>query len=647
MCTYDYTPYTGCKESEQHFYIQWMKCHKAVENNRYCSLRKSTKAEALSKLSNNSLSCPLHGPIAVQQHVFQSLQAEAFEEDDSRDSLQETERIRRRQSTKESFERPTHKRVRKRRPIRDLSLAGSDSDSSEISLDRPKTSDGVKARAERSLPERRKTTIVRESVHRRANSADLRQPSRALSVHHVRSEVSLSRTSECQSVPDIPSQSTAILKEARRRATLAIPANSSIIGLPSNPDMYHKANSLQRTKSEGVLRPENKGPADPVPRTTHTSAGDSSPDNNVEQLPFRNPTARRGRRTGPRSVRDRSVDTVMRRIDEHVITEDTNDPEELPKQDAGHIRASMSTPPRSSGGGSPEPQPSDGHSLSPHQGTNCNLQIPKQREQYQCNTSPASGTASPPQQHRDITRPQSRKSLRDTMSSTSNLNLGVSPPQPHHDPETWSLRSTRSRRLEDQIAEARKWAAAREHMPIHNAAAAPARGYHTDVLAHMSEPHLPLAPAAAGRESADSGYRSGPGYGPQSHQRQRSPEVVSPTAAATLPGRRLQKAQQKGEGKSSGRGEGEGGEGTTVSGQTPQGKKPVPAPLDLGNGMRLPPCALPVSLVSPSVVAPGAGLDRSSDKAAKVSLLQRMGLRRKISGLGWGRSGSREVGVEG
>jgi hypothetical protein len=39
--------------------------------------------------------------------------------------------------------------------------------------------------------------------------------------------------------------------------------------------------------------------------------------------------------------------------------------------------------------------------------------------------------------------------------------------------------------------------------------------------------------------------------------------------------------------------------------------------------------------------------DVSVDKAAKVPLLQRMGLRRKFSGLLWDRGGQREVGVEG
>ena len=643
MCTYDYTPYTGCKDGEQHFFIQWMKCHKAVENNRYCSMRKSTQTKALSRLSSNVLACPLHGPIAVQQHVLDSLSAESLEGVNARGRHQETERPRPRLSRttkevvpRESFERGPRKEVRKRRPARDTSPASSDSDSS-VSLVRPKTSDGVKRATERSFPERRKTSIAHEASHRRANSADFRRPSRALSVHHVRSEASLPRASETEAVPEVPPLLTTLPNGTRPKASLAIPTGNGVIGLPSSPDMHHRANAVHRSKSESVLRQEEEAPAEsiePVPRTTYQSASDSSPDHASEQLPFSNPTARRGRRTGARSVRDRSVDTVMRRIDEHVVPEDVEAPGESTRRETGHIRASISTTSRSSRVASPEPQHRHTHtrSLSPPQPIADprpqlhNLQIPKQREQYQRGGSPAS--ASPPQPA-EASRPQSRKSLRHGKSA-SNLNPHASPPQPHHDPETASLRSTRSRRFEDQVAEGRKWAAAREHMPIHGTMASSSvpRGL-TDVLAYMSEPNLPLAgPNHAGRESIDSGYRSGTGYGPHYHQRQRSREMNS-----VVPPKRLQKAQPQEEIKGLGE----------VEQQQQQQQVPrhVPAPLDLSSMGRLPPCALPVSLMSPGL--PGATRVTSSEgsEKAKVSLLQRMGFRKK-----WGRGG-REVDVEG
>jgi hypothetical protein len=82
-----------------------------------------------------------------------------------------------------------------------------------------------------------------------------------------------------------------------------------------------------------------------------------------------------------------------------------------------------------------------------------------------------------------------------------------------------------------------------------------------------------------------------------------------------------------------------------------QHKRPVPAPLNFqqhgGPGGGLPPCALPVSLMSPGFQSDG---DASTvGKGAKATLLQRMGLRRKFSGLVlWDRDrGGREVGVEG
>lgn len=644
MCTYDYTPYTGCKDGEQHFFIQWMKCHKAVENNRYCSMRKSTQTEALSRLSSNVLACPLHGSIAVQQHVLHSLPAESLEGVNARARHQETERPRRSRTTKEvvpreSFERGPRKEVRKRRPARDPSPASSDSDSS-VSLVRPKTSDGVKRATERSFPEKRKTTIAHESSHRRASSADFRRPSRALSVHHVRSEASLPLASEAEAVPKVPPLLTNLPNGTRPRACLAIPMGNGVIGLPSSPDMHHRANAVHRSKSESLLGQGEEAPAEPIEpasRTAYQSASDSSPDHAAEQLPFSNPTARRGRRTGARSVRDHSVDKVMRRIDEHIVPEDVEALMEPTRRDAGHVRASVSTASRSSRVASPEPQHRHTHarSLSPPQSIIDprpqlhNLQIPKQREQYQRGGSPSS--ASPPQPP-EASRPQSRKSLRHGKSA-SNLNPHASPPQPqpHHDPETSSLRSTRSRRFEDQVAEGRKWAAAREHMPIHGtmASSSAPRGL-TDVLAYVSEPNLPLAgPNHAGRESIDSGYRSGTGYGPHYHQRQRSREVNS-----VLPPKRLQKAQPQGEVKAQ---QGE----VELQQQQQQVPRYVPAPLDLSNMGRLPPCALPVSLMSPGL--PGATRVTSSEgsEKAKVSLLQRMGFKRK-----WGKSG-REVGVEG
>jgi hypothetical protein len=94
------------------------------------------------------------------------------------------------------------------------------------------------------------------------------------------------------------------------------------------------------------------------------------------------------------------------------------------------------------------------------------------------------------------------------------------------------------------------------------------------------------------------------------------------------------------------------GLGMVQDGQQQQQQRfPTPAPLSFGGGAGgngLPLCSLPVSLLSPGfqsdaevVVSSGSG------KGSRVTLLQRMGLKRKICGLLWDRNGQREVGVEG
>lgn len=74
MCIYDFTPYIGCLEDKQHYYVQWMKCNKAMQINKYCSFDKSVPVEELRKISGNVLSCPVHRHIAIQQHEFQIIE---------------------------------------------------------------------------------------------------------------------------------------------------------------------------------------------------------------------------------------------------------------------------------------------------------------------------------------------------------------------------------------------------------------------------------------------------------------------------------------------------------------------------------------------------------------------------------------------
>ncbi|KAK5662529.1 hypothetical protein OQA88_8441 [Cercophora sp. LCS_1] len=74
MCIYDFTPYIGCLEDKQHYYVQWMKCNKAIQLNRYCPFDKSVPVEELRKISGNVLSCPVHRHIAIQQHEFRFIE---------------------------------------------------------------------------------------------------------------------------------------------------------------------------------------------------------------------------------------------------------------------------------------------------------------------------------------------------------------------------------------------------------------------------------------------------------------------------------------------------------------------------------------------------------------------------------------------
>src|SRR5690349_15369922 len=123
MCTYDYTPYTGCEDGEQHFYIQWVKCSVAVEKGRYCSLDTSHKVEQLRKLSTNVLSCPLHGPVAVQQYVLDAVNTRT--QDSDRDTRRARSAARRgatsrgrtpkRGTSDRDSEQPVRKEVRKQR----------------------------------------------------------------------------------------------------------------------------------------------------------------------------------------------------------------------------------------------------------------------------------------------------------------------------------------------------------------------------------------------------------------------------------------------------------------------------------------------------------------------------------------------------
>ncbi|GAB1317894.1 hypothetical protein MFIFM68171_08104 [Madurella fahalii] len=591
MCTYDYTPYTGCKDGQQHFYIQWVKCNKAVERNRYCSLDESTELEHLKKLSTNVISCPIHGAVAVQQHAFEFVYAQAAEEPATEDHHSEmTERSRARNTTRrddtasrnrdlglgQGIQQPVRKEVRKRRSARQVHPASSDTETERYSIVRPKTVEPVKRTEERGRPGKRASSLVREESHQLANPGDLDSLStRSLSHHDHNGASSRLTAGRNQQTEEESTESATGNVQTRLKSSLTIPPCSVRIGLPSSPDILRRSSGVHKSKSEMQLQQGQESPSKPTAHTTSPRSADSSPDHNSE-LPFGNSTQHRGRRSGTRSTHNRSVDRSMKRIDEHAISRDDGTGE---RQDTRSSTTSQST------------------TISP-------VEPPQNTDAPSLPTSPKSlqfgGTSASP--------------LSPTTSTTTH---GARPNE-----DAASVRSGRSRRFFflDHAAEGRGRAGAGAASPRSPTMSA-------SMLAHLSESHLPWGSrSATGRESVDSGYRSLQGGST-------SPGGVGLGLVGlgiTAPPGEL------------------GGEGTGPS-QKPlprpgQGglSRPVPAPLGLGN-RGLPPCALPVEL---ALLSPGHryGQEIDGGKGGKVPLLQRMGLRRKLSGL-WEWGGQRQTGL--
>ncbi|KAJ4291313.1 hypothetical protein N0V88_006317 [Collariella sp. IMI 366227] len=497
MCTYDYTPYTGCEAGEQHYYIQWVKCTKATENRRYCSLQKSTEVEQLRKLSTNVLSCPLHGPVAVQQYILDAANQPTQEDDQERSRARSTTRrgdltSRSRTPARTSSDRDFERPVRRESHRRKLPRAAPESSDSESP--KPPADDGP-----RSAMMRRRQ-MARKNPHRRSLSADMvLLPPPTLTMQHGRSNASLPLRADSEdSSFTMTEPQTAGLK-----SSLEIPRIPGIIGLPSSPDMHRQA-GVHRSRSEGLLRQTIASQLESSqPPSSNNISPDNSPDRDPE-LPFSSP-GRRGRRTATRSVRDRSVDTVMRRIDEHVVSEET--PPER----------------RGSATNTPEPPHNFSHPRRELKPRLNNLQIPKPSDNFQRDAYSAPTATLPDSEITSDLPSVIAPNPPPSQPRHHLLRPALSPPPSILSHRTAddaaSIRSGRSRRFEDQVVEGRKWAAARDHMPLSTVTASP-RGPATDVLAYMSEPNLALGitnntnngappPVLAARESVDSGYRSG------------------------------------------------------------------------------------------------------------------------------------------
>ncbi|KAK4160864.1 hypothetical protein QBC43DRAFT_324762 [Cladorrhinum sp. PSN259] len=602
MCTYDYTPYIGCKGGQQHYYLQWMKCSKALENgDQFCPLDQSVETDSLRQLSRNVLSCPIHAPIVVQQYEYEFIQATTVP--DSLPTPRTMIRARRGNQTPKSrtpksgnFGRTFEEQGlrRKRASARDLSPASSDSES-EVA--RPKTSDGVK-RPERE--ERGRSAAPREKSHRRVNSADVDAlPLRSSTVRKSQRNIERPPLPQPEGSEQTEHSQREVTREKpktkspRTTHNLDIPAavGVGISGLPSSPDIYRRPSEMHRAKSQETLKQDGKKKAD----TTDTSpinvspstflasntGSDSSPINQSEPLPFSQPlAARRGRRS-TRSVRKSTEESAMTRIDELIGQEPVEEPvssssRPVSRSSTSRVPSRHATPRLSQDAFIPPVPPISPGFSSPR----------------------GFGTFPEP--------PLSPRSFRTNFSFETGGDAS-------------SIKSGRSRKgYEEQVADAKKWVAARESMPINNGGS----GNITDLV--MQSPRKMSEPALVnGRDSSmDSGYRSG-----QTQVQRRGSEATVMTARMDG-GAKLQK--------------------TMSPSSLSQAHRPPPLQLVGAHAGRLPPCALPVSLYSPAVPGQGnpASLAAVVNEKDKVAVLQKMSLRKKLSGL-VRKGDGKDVGVKG
>ncbi|KAK0659461.1 hypothetical protein QBC41DRAFT_331483 [Cercophora samala] len=608
MCTYDYTPYTGCKQGEQHFYIQWMKCSKAIETGgKYCPPELSVEVDAIRKLSGNVLSCPVHGPIAIEQHEFDFVvakipvsqpQEQSVRRGRSRTATRRGTSVSRSNRTPKTdtfgrdFEELPEKKIRESRAV---SPTGSvNSESSGTIPARPRTSDGLK-KADRSGSQDRRRSSVAHS-HRRVSSADLNlMPRRASTLRQTKGN----RQPPAEAVEHVEAQEEETRgRQSRPKTTVHIPAAGGMIGLPSSPDM-NKRSPVNRAKSQGRPTATDTLTArldTSLSPNTAPGSSDSSPEHPSEPLPF-GPRRSSVRRTTTRSVRKSTDEGPMGRIDEYVAQEEDED-----QIQAGGLHITTSNITRS---GTNRTTRSSRIGISPESESDFRFPPPPSRSN---NSSPISRRGSetrPPMPASPLSPVFPRYNSYNSNDDASSLR---------------SNQSKTSRRFEDQVVEGRKWAAAREQ--------------HMSILANHSEPNLPLAGPQSRRESADSGYRSG--------QAQLPIPPNSPPPRQTTPNPVQQQEQKR---RTLQKHDGQAPYQTDLGLPSPNTlSQRRPAPLQLGN---VPPCALPVSLYSPSPLGQGQSGTSSGEVSpgnmkGKVPLLQRMGLKKKISGL-WEKSGNQKA----
>ncbi|KAK3385699.1 hypothetical protein B0H63DRAFT_394050 [Podospora didyma] len=598
MCTFDYTPYTGCGDGQQHFYLQWMKCRKAKENNNmFCPLEQSIEMEELRKLSGNILSCPIHNPICVEQHEFQIVHIEVNRLSPKRSVARRSRAgtlttrpcstTPRREKAMRDFEEHIHAEERRRRKAPHNSSADSDhSQDSNSHPMRPSTSGGERASNELPRNDDEHESIRRGRSHRRVSSADIPQlPARSLTRRDKR-HPSLPRTAEHPANKEEEAQETEPPPKVSPRpvSTLGLPRGSLIgLGLPASPDIHRRASVAYRSRSEAALRQPSE---------------DGSPPNYPEQswdpLPPR-PAHRRRGAGEPVASQGKGDDGVMGRIEEHVPANDAGNQEHgapnIPK---------LHTHEASDHGSRDTIRLQSGTLHDRRRRSRSRRMESRERSDHQASDQRASSTRDPSpgitavstQGSKGDRPPQRRNSVRPDAAAS------------HKNDQT-----TRGRRYEEQVAEGWKWVAAREYMPIANSMATVVAAYDMPRSFHQSQRSL------SKRESDDSGYGS-------AHLQQQLHQQNSLAEPSVLPIRTgpERSATPSADDKSS----------RAVLQKPPPARPDRPTPLELSKS----PLALPFVVVSPR---------SDPQQQVKTKLLHRMGLRRKFSGL-WERNGQPGAG---
>jgi len=474
MCTYDYTPYRGCGRGQQHFYLQWMKCNKALENgNKLCPINQSVEVEELKKLSGNVLFCPMHNPIAVQQHEFLFLahndQDGPFKSprrpEDLRSRSQSTrgrpvEAHKAAHSSENSLGEPVRKMKRERVP-KALNRPPSPESESESPVPRPRTASGVKRLDDHKIMKDQKS-LARTRSHRRVSSVEFASLPTLSETRTPTSENNSDARRVVEGVP-VPERDRKPEVPALKSPGPLSPGMRARLGLPVTPDMHRRSTVVHRSRSESPLQQTEfkmamDGPATDPEFGHPLFSQDSSPELKSEAFASK-PAVHRGRTMVRRIEEDRRVEkeptsrlvpTPKREVHMTFLDQE-HQPDRavgLGLRSPGHKRVSRS-------------KSESGRSASAELKLDAALRRQSKYVRDEATTSDTISTpasiasaehGSPPDQPFSYVHKSVRSSRQapddDEEDATTVLNR--------------KREARKSRRYEDQVAEAKKWAAARD-----------------------------------------------------------------------------------------------------------------------------------------------------------------------------------------